>query len=156
MLKNKTFPSKCFTSIKQIWKNFTGTLDFLGLNHYSTVMVKSSPLNGQPSWYNDQDLTTFQPESWPSSASSWLKAAPWGFRKLLNWIKTTYSNIEVLVTENGFSDSFDSGWEDEGRVAYFKGYINNLLKAVKVDGCNVTGYLGWSLLDNFEWAQGYR
>jgi len=41
------------------------------------------------------------------------------------------------------------------RVKYFQSYTNQLLKAVTIDKCNVTGYLGWSLLDNFEWQRGY-
>ncbi|CAG7726489.1 unnamed protein product, partial [Allacma fusca] len=87
----------------------------------------------------------------------WLKVVPWGFRKLLNWIKDTYDNPEVLVTENGFSDNEEDGigLEDSGRENFYRLYINEMLKAVKLDGCNVTSYMAWSLLDNFEWLRGY-
>lgn len=46
--------------------------------------------------------------------------------------------------------------EDEFRVEYFRGYIGALAKAVEEDGVNVRAYLAWSLMDNFEWAEGYE
>jgi beta-glucosidase/6-phospho-beta-glucosidase/beta-galactosidase len=76
---------------------------------------------------------------------------PWGFRKLLNWLSKTYGSIDIYVTENGFADYPDTGVNDTGRVDYYTSYINEMLKAVKVDGINVKSYSAWSLLDNFEW-----
>lgn len=73
-----------------------------------------------------------------------------GLRKLLNWIKDTYENPELWITENGFSDTDAEGTIDLGRVAYYRDYVNNVLKAVN-EGCNVKKYTAWSLLDNFEW-----
>lgn len=131
-----------------------GTWDFLGLNHYTTELVEPAT-GGSPGWGGDQDTRTFQDPSWPPSASDWLKVVPWGFRKLVNWIKNTYDNPELYVTENGFSDDNSVGLEDTRRIDYYNGYINNLLKAVVLDGCKVTAYTAWSLMDNFEWARGY-
>lgn len=37
----------------------------------------------------------------------------------------------------------------------FQEYIQEMLKAIKLDGCNVKGYMAWSILDNFEWLRGY-
>ncbi|PPQ87691.1 hypothetical protein CVT25_011458 [Psilocybe cyanescens] len=65
------------------------------------------------------------------------------------------------VTENGFSAKSDvelslpEVLHDTDRVEYFRGYTNALLEAVVEDGVLVKGYLAWSLLDNFEWADGY-
>ncbi|OXA40455.1 myrosinase 1 [Folsomia candida] len=155
--QNEGRSSSRLPTFDEEWSTFLsgGVVDFLGLNHYTTQMVSAKPTRGPPSWYTDQDLSTYQDDAWPKSASSWLRVVPSGFRHILNWIKNTYGNIEVLVTENGFSDTADADWNDDDRVNYFKQYTNNMLKAVTIDGCNVTGYLGWSLLDNFEWASGY-
>jgi lactase-phlorizin hydrolase len=79
---------------------------------------------------------------------------PWGLRRLLSWIKNEYGNPEVLITENGCSTS-ESEIEDTPRVDYFRTYINEVLKAVRLDGCNVSGYVGWALMDVFEWNRGY-
>lgn len=63
----------------------------------------------------------------------------------------------ISVTENGFCVKGETALpiaeavKDTDRVAYFAGYLDNLLKAVKEDGVDVRGYFGWSLLDNFEW-----
>jgi len=132
----------------------SGSWDFLGLNHYTTEMV-SAGTAGAPGWEKDQETNIWQDESWPSSASGWLKVVPWGFRNLLNWINKTYGNPILYVTENGFSDLESVGVDDVGRVSYYTQYINEMLKAVTIDKCNVVSYTAWSLMDNFEWARGY-
>lgn len=131
-----------------------GSSDFLGFNHYTTELVEHAARSDR-SWDGDQDTNTYQNKTWPASASSWLRHVPWGFRKLLVWIKKTYDNPLVYVTENGFSDTDEVGLNDDGRVRYYREYINEMLKAVTIDGCKVMSYTAWSLMDNFEWARGY-
>jgi len=46
--------------------------------------------------------------------------------------------------------------DDEFRVRYFKEYVEAMAEAVTLDGVDVRGYFGWSLMDNFEWAEGYE
>lgn len=130
-----------------------GTLDFLGLNHYTSDLVYASTTNGGVSHWNDVGVITYYDPSWPGSASDWLKVVPWGLNRILNWIKNHYNNPPVVITENGFSDKGEL--EDRDRADYYKSYLSELLKARIEDGCNVVGYTAWSLMDNFEWEQGY-
>ena len=93
---------------------------------------------------------------------SWLYCVPWGMRRMLVWLKQQYNDPEIIVTENGFSvhgehdRKLPAALQDTDRVTYIKGYINEALKAVKLDGVKLKGYFVWSLLDNFEWDDGYR
>lgn len=62
-----------------------------------------------------------------SSGSSWLFVTPFGLRKVLNWIKMTYNNIPVYITENGVSDR-NGSLVDYNRVYFYRNYINEVLK----------------------------
>ena len=81
-----------------------------------------------------------------------MQVVPEGFRAILQKIKTEYGNPPVYITENGCSDS--GGLNDSERLIYYHSYIKEMLLAIQA-GCNVKAYTVWSLLDNFEWLQGY-
>jgi lactase-phlorizin hydrolase len=137
------------------WTNvINGTLDFLGLNHYSTNYGFATS-GGAPGHDGDADTGSSIDPTWPESGTSWLRVVPWGFRRLLNWLAMEYGNPPIYVTENGYADKDTDGVADLGRIDYYRKYINEMLKAVRIDGVNVKGYTAWSLIDNFEWAQGY-
>jgi len=123
-----------------------GTVDFLGVNHYTTNYI--SPGGGDSNTLYETD------PSWEHTGAPWLDVVPWGFRRLLTWISNEYKGIEIYVTENGSADLDTDGIADPQRVSYYRRYINEMLKAVN-DGANVKGYTAWSLMDNFEWAAGY-
>lgn len=53
----------------------TGTHDFMGLNYYTALMGQAGVEGHVPSRYRDTGAITTQDPSWPSSASSWLKAS---------------------------------------------------------------------------------
>jgi len=137
-----------------------GASDFLGLNYYTTrlvSMLEDEP-NPEASEMQESEIFGVKEEtdpSWPRAESRWLYSVPWGLRELLKWVKSSYSNPEVFITENGWSDG-SGKLNDTGRIDYLRSHINNILKAVRLDGCNVTGYTAWSLMDNFEWAEGYK
>jgi beta-glucosidase len=67
--------------------------------------------------------------------------------------------VPVIITENGLSMpdwvSLDGKVHDPGRIDYTWRYLLELEKAIS-DGADVAGYFHWSLMDNFEWAEGYK
>ncbi|XP_064422022.1 lactase-like protein [Latimeria chalumnae] len=134
-----------------------GTCDFLGIGHFTSryITQKNFPINRGISYHTDRDLAELVDPYWPDPGSEWLYAVPWGFRRLLNFVKTQYGNPRIYVTENGVSEKQHCvELCDEWRIQYLKDYINEMMKAIK-DGVNVKGYTAWSLLDKFEWDEGY-
>lgn len=101
-------------------KLIRGSSDFLGLNHYSTWLVSNEP--NPPvfpiSHAADMSVIASQDPTWGKSAATWLRVVPWGFRKILNWIKKEYGNPPVYVTENGFADLGQI--DDTDRINYHK------------------------------------
>ena len=136
--------------------NIKGSADFFGLNYYSSNYAEPGfDLNWapNPSFFRDQYIHSTTDDSWPTAKSSWLKSVPDGLRAMLNWIRREYDNPEVIITENGWSD--DGEIYDTGRIAYMTGHLKAVLDAVRIDNCRVTGYTYWSIIDNFEWMQGF-
>ncbi|XP_018567960.1 myrosinase 1-like [Anoplophora glabripennis] len=132
-----------------------GTCDFLGLNTYTSSIIKyEKEQEIRIPWYDwDVGVKEHFASEWPSSASSWLKVTPWGIKKLLNWIKDTYNSPDIFITANGVSDD-GSSLNDEIRINYYRDYLSNISSAME-DGVNVIGYTAWSLMDSFEWTSGY-
>jgi beta-glucosidase len=121
-------------------------MDWLGVNFYSRS-IKS---------------TVDVPERIPGSSYTdfgW-EVTPWALRGLLNRISTDYDKPPLYVTENGACyDDTVSGWwfkrvHDPKRTDYFRQHVQNVARSI-MDGADVRGYFAWSLLDNFEWAEGY-
>uniref|UniRef100_A0A3Q2E5F6 Cytosolic beta-glucosidase n=1 Tax=Cyprinodon variegatus TaxID=28743 RepID=A0A3Q2E5F6_CYPVA len=135
-----------------------GTVDFLGLGHYTTryITQKNYPSSFGDSYFADRDLAELVDPQWPDPGSEWLYSVPWGFRRTLNFIKSQYGNPMIYVTENGVSEKMlCTDLCDEWRMQYFREYINEMLKPAVKDGVNVKGYTAWSLLDSFEWDEGF-
>nr|CAH0099623.1 unnamed protein product [Daphnia galeata] len=130
--------------------------DFLGINHYTSLLTVNRPSDiNDISYESDQDLYSYYDPSWYGSGSPWLKITPFGLRNLLVWLRDKFNDPEMIITENGCSDTAGN-LDDMLRIYYYKHYINNVLKAIKIDGVNVTGYTAWALMDNFEWRAGYN
>jgi len=126
--------------------------DFIGLQNYFRVFVDFSLLipllwakQVSPNKNNSQ-LTEMGWEIYPDAL----------YQSIMQFSK--YPIKDIIITENGasFKDVLDNGHiHDELRIKYFQDYLSAILKA-KNDGANVTGYFAWTLLDNFEWLEGYR
>ncbi|XP_055845445.1 myrosinase 1 isoform X2 [Episyrphus balteatus] len=131
-----------------------GSSDYLGLNYYTSRYIKraSKPNGENPSWERDYDSDAYPDETWVRGKPDWLYCVPEGLEGILKYIRDHYGNPEVIITENGWSDDGDP--EDDDRIHFIKAHMQAVLNAVN-DGCNVTGYTVWSLLDNFEWQKGY-
>jgi len=138
-----------------IWSEIIrGTVDFMGLNTYTTQLVEPFNGDGNPSLNGDSNTRGSQDPAWEESAAGWLRVVPWGFRKLVNWIYEEYP-IPLYVTENGFADPQNATIDDPRRVNYYQQYINQLMKAINEDGVDCRAYTAWSLMDNMEWSAGY-
>lgn len=171
-----------------------GSIDFLGMNHYSTkyILYRQDPENDIMGYDGSERLpaavnaTSFPTAGWNADQwnyesaydqnnqligsqgeSPWLQMVPWGFRKMLNWVNDRYkvsdhsSNLWIYITENGCDVLHESSilreeaLNDTWRVEYYDKYLQELDKVILEDDVKVIGYFAWSLLDNFEWADGY-
>lgn len=123
--------------------------DFLGVNYYTPTYVKAGVENP----FGDQTIT---PDG-ERTAMGWL-VEPSGLRDLLVRIKDDYAPSALYITENGaaFDDPspVDGRVHDPRRIAYYQGHLSACLEAID-QGVPLVGYFAWSLLDNFEWAEGY-
>jgi len=132
-------------------KIISSPLDFVGINIYTATHVRadSSPLGF---------AVVPNPPSYPHMASGWLNIGPealyWGPRHVAN----IWNVKEIYITENGCSSSDvpapDGTVYDTDRVMFLRNYLSQLQRATS-DGVPVKGYFLWSLMDNFEWADGY-
>lgn len=142
-----------------------GSADYLAINHY-TSRFGAAPQSACPSlpsngWDDDQCCVTSTASATgepigPQAGSDWLLAVPWGLRKLLVWLSERYQHPVIIVTENGCDDldGPSAGLNDTFRIRYHQDYLAALKEAV-LAGVDVRGYFVWSLLDNFEWGDGF-
>ncbi|KZS05925.1 putative Lactase-phlorizin hydrolase [Daphnia magna] len=131
-----------------------GSADFFGLNYYTSYLTANKIQDISIIDYGyDQDIESYSDPTCYQSSFDWLTITPFGMRKTLQWIKDRFNDPEIIITENGISDRAGN-LDDMMRVYYYKHNINSMLKAIK-DGVRVTGYAAWSLMDNFEWGNGF-
>ncbi|XP_059176998.1 lactase/phlorizin hydrolase-like isoform X2 [Physella acuta] len=131
-----------------------GAYDFLGMNHYTSNLVSDrTRANSEPNYEQDQDIETRADPCWPGTEADWLKVNPWGVRNILRWAKEHFNNPPIYITESGRPSQDVLG--DTDRIYYYKYYINELLKAIRLDNVDLRGYTAWSLMDNLEWTSGY-
>ncbi len=126
-------------------------LDFLGVNYYTRFIVQSDPKS-----LVGMNLCP-PPKDAEFTAMGW-EIYPQAFYEVLLELKNDYGNPKVFITENGaaFKDNLTAkGINDQERISYLEKHLQAVSQA-KQDGANVQGYFIWSLLDNFEWAEGFE
>ncbi|XP_029021865.1 beta-klotho [Betta splendens] len=124
-----------------------GAMSFIALNHYTTHLVSpyfhTSATSQQKS--PDHGCMILSDPSWPSSGLG-QTLVPWGLRKILNWVSRRYGRaLPVIITASGIDDQ--SPVEDKLRQHYLKSYLQEALKAHKLDGVNLKGFYVWKLQD---------
>jgi beta-glucosidase len=126
-------------------------MDFVGVNVYQPQWVRSSDNE------RGYDVVPF-PASYPTMYSPWLKFGPEGLYWAPKLIHELWKVETMYITENGTSAedvvTEDGHVYDPGRVMFLRNYLTQLQRGVS-EGVPVKGYFLWSLLDNFEWADGY-
>ncbi|MGH9560486.1 MAG: GH1 family beta-glucosidase, partial [Terracidiphilus sp.] len=132
-------------------KAIGGPLDFVGLNVYTPEYVRAED---SPRGYFIEPF----PSSYPHMESAWIRLSPectyWTVRNVCE----IWNPKAVYITENGCSAADvvtpEGRIEDIDRVMYLRNHLAHLQRAT-AEGYPVKGYFVWSLLDNFEWADGF-
>jgi beta-glucosidase len=116
-------------------------LDWAGINYYSRAIYGADA--NRPLFPLRHVKGTL-----PTSDLGW-EIYPKGLTDLLVRVSRDYTKLPIYVTENGMSET-----NDERRVEFYDGHLKAVL-AAQEQGADVRGYFAWSLLDNYEWAEGY-
>ncbi|KAG5844673.1 hypothetical protein ANANG_G00164970 [Anguilla anguilla] len=122
-----------------------GTYDFFALSHFSTTMV-SDVVEDRYSFEGRLEVHYIYDVTWIMSPRRGSPVVPWGLRKVLNWVDSRYKGVPIYVMSNGV-DEDPARFKDSLRVYYLYNYINEALKAYKLDGVNLQGYFAYALSD---------
>lgn len=129
----------------------TQPIDFVGVNYYLREVVRA-----------DADAAPFRyravkQQGRPHTAMGW-EVYPDGMREILEWLRETYGNLPLYITENGMAlddaAPVEGLVDDPERIAYVRDHLRATRAAMEA-GVDVRGYFLWSLFDNFEWQFGY-
>jgi len=121
-----------------------GTQDFVGLNYYSRDLVTFDPRRA-----GELFIPRFVAEGAEVSDLGW-EIYPDGLEAVLEEWSRRSGGLPVYVTENGVADAHDTH-----RPRFLVRHLGRVARAI-ANGVDVRGYYHWSLLDNFEWAEGYE
>ncbi len=123
-------------------------IDFLGLNYYTCNHNAFHPTDLFSNVKNSQEVE-YTDIDW--------EVAPHAFEELLINLHKQYDLPPIYITENGAACAdtlVNDEVDDEQRVRYLHDHINAVNNAIDA-GVDIRGYFAWSLMDNFEWAEGY-
>lgn len=124
-------------------------IDVMGINYYERAVVRASD-DGL------LKLDHLRAEEFPRTADR--EIYPQGLGALLDRLRNDYGYQRMLITENGAAfleaPSAQGIVEDVGRADFLDAHLREVV-AARARGVGVEGYFAWSLMDNFEWAEGY-
>ena len=128
-------------------------IDFVGLNVYT-------PDHYVVAADNERGFTLAPfPESFPHMKATWLRPGPEAIYWVPRHVAKLWNVKSIYITENGTSGSdqpaADGTVYDVDRIMYLRNYLTQLQRATS-EGVPVLGYFLWSLMDNFEWLDGYE
>lgn len=127
--------------------------DFIGLQTYTREIVRFSLLTP----YLHAKIVKAENRRVPLTSMKW-EVFPQGIYHVLKKYNEYPQIKKIYITETGsaFPDSVVNGnIDDKERLSYLKTSIAEVLRA-RNEGCKVQGYFVWTLMDNFEWAEGYH
>ena len=122
-------------------------LDFLGVNYYTRLIYKA----------NEQDIFEEVPNDAALHTDMGWEIYPRGFTELLTSLNSLYQLPPIYITENGAAEAdtlVDGEVRDVNRIDYYQDHLKAVGLAIE-QGVDIQGYFAWSLMDNFEWAEGY-
>jgi beta-glucosidase len=135
-------------------------LDFLGVNYYFRNTVVDGRRHSELATalrFADLDAATVLPEGVEITAMGWPVEAD-GLTELLLRVHREYTRVPIYITENGRAvydyEDPEGGVDDEERVAFLDAHFRAAHAAIE-QGVDLRGYMVWSMLDNFEWVEGY-
>ena len=151
-LKTKSLISESdLNFIKQGDLNIISTkTDFLGVNYYSRAVIRNEEIDEKNNLPRNVDMG-------PKTDFGW-EIYPPGICDLLMRLKNEYKVQNIYITENecsyGDAPNLEGKIEDNRRIEYHQSHLKEVKRAMD-DGAPCNGYFAWSLMDNFEWAQGF-
>jgi beta-glucosidase len=139
-------------------EKISAPIDFLGINYYFRNTVRAAPEEETPEMpFADLGARPVIPHDAEKTAMGW-PVEPEGLTEILVRIKEDYADLPIYVTENGraVADYIDpeGDVDDEERISYLDAHFRAAHRAME-QGVDLRGYMVWSFLDNFEWAEGY-
>jgi beta-glucosidase len=121
-----------------------GTQDYFGFNYYTSNLI-TFDLRKPESMFSN----AFHAKDADLSDKAFLANEPDGMFEGLKWVVRNFPGLPIIVTENGFGDA-----DDHVRPRYIAQHIHQMWRAVNFNW-PVKGYFHWTLVDNFEWDQGW-
>ena len=120
-------------------------IDFLGINYYTCRTVRSPLLPPEP-----------RPATPPERTSMGWEVHPEGLTEVLEFVRSRTDELPLYVMENGAAYDADPAdrTRDPERTSYLRRHVEAARTAIE-RGVPLRGYFAWSLLDNFEWHEGY-